>query len=279
MFKNTYFKIIKDFGFATLTACITACLTDTKICSLAAEPILVPNTNQISTLKNFDDCFETIFLEMNQKKNSFLATCNILLKNELLICNAIRFMRDFHNNFNYDPMLHEIDNCYNSLLMKANKKVSELFLPIFNLGLGDCLFRSVSQSKFGTQSYHRMLRICSTFILIKKINFFRKNSSWNQDNMEAHIASIARNGVFGGEDEHVALSLIFKQPILIFSSFVPLEFNALSHEKTWPIVIFFDFKAEHFVALLSKENKNSLNLLGNIRPKNTVISELMDDIF
>ena len=194
-------------------------------------------------MESFEDGFQTIFFEINEKKNSFLKTCNILLKHELIIGQAIRFMRNLDNNFYYDPLLHEIDNCYNSYLMKNKKKVSEIFLPIFNLGLGDCLFRSVSQIKFGTQSYHRMLRICSTFVLIKRISFFKKNSSWNKDNMEAHIASIARNGVFGGEDEHVALSLIFKQPILIFSSFVPLEFNALSREKTEPIVIFFDFQA------------------------------------
>ena len=33
-------------------------------------------------MKNFDDCFETIFLEINQKKNSFLKQKGLILINK-----------------------------------------------------------------------------------------------------------------------------------------------------------------------------------------------------
>jgi hypothetical protein len=93
--------------------------------------------------------------------------------------------------------------------------------------------------------------------------------------MEAHIAKMARDKVYGGEDEQMALSFIFKKPILILSSMCPVEFNALGIKKTDPIVIWFDFMGEHFTSLLLRENVDFE--FSKIRPNYPVISEIMND--
>ena len=79
----------------------------------------------------------------------------------------------------------------------------------------------------------------------------------------------------GGEDEQMALSFIFKKPILIISSMCPIEFNGLGIKKSDPIVIWFDFLGEHFTSLLLRENVDFEFI--KIRPNNSVISEIMKD--
>jgi hypothetical protein len=256
------------------------------------SPVIVTNGERIENDREFEsvenffnefypaqhiiqNSFDDIFFALNNNTHNFTDTVNIILRNENIIKQAIYFFRNCKTCVRFNEKKNQIAERYISDLKK--KKLFKFFLPAYTHGEGNCLFRAASQNSFGEQSFHSILRICAVYIEIKHIKFFKSNSTWNQNKMEAHIAKMARDKVYGGEDEQMALSFIFKKPILILSSMCPIEFNALGIKKSDPIVIWFDFMGEHFTSLLLRENVDFE--FSKIRPNYPVISEIMNDVF
>ena len=231
------------------------------------------------TVDSLNNSFRIIFIKLNSCYNGYFRTVEILSGHVDIIREAIKFFRDSNFDARFDLNLHTVDKRYVGVLLE--KKLSKFFEPAFCFGEGNCLFRAVSQAVFGTQDFHMVLRICSAFVLITHIEYFEKNSTWNSickkngtQKMKQHIASIAMDKVYGGEDEQSALSFIFKKPVLVLSSFCTVEYNPLVSKRD-PIVLYFDFKGEHFTTLMLKKNVNFI--FDFIRPENTVIQETMID--
>jgi len=231
------------------------------------------NSNK-EALNIISESFKTIFYDLNEKDNSFFNTSEILLKYEDLILTGIRFMRRYEKEKNsiFDPLMHKIDQRGISFLKK--KKLIDFCMPILNEKRGDDLFRAVAVAIFGGQVFHEMLRICSALVLLKNIHFLKKYSS-NKGNIEDNITRMAKYGVFGGEDEQLALSFIFRKPLLILSDFCYVEVSAFFGLKCDPIILFFDFKAENYITLLMKENVDFC--YSKIRPITTAFGEEMKD--
>lgn len=230
--------------------------------------------------------FKSVINQLNDRKNNFDEIREIIFSNEEIIKNTILFLRNYKDSVKFNPEIHDVDQRYVEFLKE--KKIGKYFVPAYVLGDGNCLFRAVSQVMLGTQVFHKILRICTVFVLIRHINFFKTNSTWNKKQIEQHITRISRDKVFGGEDDQMALSFIFRKPILVIcytktSPFtnhnrvgLSLEFNAIGGIRCDPIFIVFDFEGEHFTSVLMR-NDVEFNFDG-IRPKNSVITERMEDI-
>ena len=224
------------------------------------------------TLNMLNNLFDQIFFQLNSRLNSYSQTVDIFSRHLDLIKDAIKLFRNSDEDIRFDPNFHKIDKrCIKDL---DKKKISKYLVPAHCLEDGNCLFRAACQAQFGHQNVHMPLRICCVFVLISHLEYFENNSTWNSKNMKSHIANMARDRVWGEEDEQMALSFIFRKPIVVLSSLHSLEYNSLFSEKD-PLVIYFDANPGHFTSILLKESVTFYYDV--IRPEYLVIDEKMID--
>lgn len=232
------------------------------------------NIRQSLTLNILNDSFNQIFCELNSRFNSYTQTVEILSRHIDLLRDTIKLFRNSDEDIRFHPNIHKIDTRYLKDLDK--KKISKYLVPAQCLGDGNCLFRAACQAQFGHQNFHMPLRICCVFVLITHLEYFEKHSTWNSKRMKNHITNMARDTVWGEEDEQMALSFIFRKPIVVLSALHSLEYNSLLSERD-PLVFYFDANpaAGHFTSILLKENVAFY--FDVIRPEYTVIEENMID--
>ena len=71
-------------------------------------------------------------------------------------------LRGVKRTTKFDRKRHHSLKTYKDLLSK--NQVSNIFVPIVVMGDGNCLFRAISMSVLGTDSFHKILRVLTVHI-------------------------------------------------------------------------------------------------------------------
>ena len=203
--------------------------------------------------------FEQIYEKLQFK--TFYEVLNILNVNRAEIVNFVKFSRDFRGKFFFDNEKHRL--CEQMLDVLVRNNLHGHFNPIMTNGDGNCLYRAVSICMFGEDSFYKMIRIATVFILSENFVYF--NKIMNGSNTQQLIVNTATDSHFGAEYEHQAISMLCLRPLIIFSNGPACEFFpdkcAMRHERE-PMVIL--FKAAHFTALIEKKKRKKFEMLRNL---------------
>jgi hypothetical protein len=225
----------------------------------------------IDYLQSLEEEYHSI-LDFFEKKTFFCIKDFISLKIDFFE-KTVKVLRGIKRTAKFDRKRHQSLKTYKDLLSK--NQVSNIFVPIVVMGDGNCLFRAISMSVLGTESFHKILRVLTVHILVKYFDFFVSITE-KKDEFTSYIESVAQNHNFSGEMEEMALSFIFSRPIINYSIFPILEFYSLNEKSRFikdPILIIFDSKKAHFSPLLRK----SYNIVSIKRPAFAVFNKRVEN--